>query len=79
MTLDISTLYTSTGTALLKDLPAYEAEAKRLCAPGQDVTLTGPGPIWLYLRLAHALHGTARSLSYLSGQGDNILIFDHRS
>ena len=31
-------------------------------AIGADVTLTVP--VWLYLRLAHALHGIARSLCY---------------
>ena len=79
MTLDLSTLYTATETAKLADLPHYEARAKERCPPSSDVILTGPAPIWLYLRIAHALHGTARSLTYLSGQGDEIAIFNHTS
>ena len=51
MILDISTLYAATGTAKLADLPAYEARARDLVPPGAAVTLTGPGPVWLYLRL----------------------------
>ena len=30
-----------------------------------DVTLTGKAPVWLYLRIAHALHGRARILMRL--------------
>jgi hypothetical protein len=75
MTLDISALYT--GTAKLADLSAYESRVRDLVAPGEDVTLTGPGPVWLYLRLAHALHGTARSLTYESPVTGPIVIFDH--
>ena len=57
MTLNLCTLYSATGTAKLADLPAYEMRVKELVPPGADVTLTGPGPVWLYLRLAHTLHG----------------------
>jgi len=77
MTLDLSTLYTSTGTAKLADLDAYEERAKELLPPGSDVTLTGPAPVWLYLRLAHALHGRARILSYDSPVTGPVEIFNH--
>lgn len=77
MTLDISTLYAATGTAKLADLPAYEAEVKSTVQRGADVTLTGPGPIWLYLRLAHTLHGVARSLRYDSPVTGSLVVFDH--
>lgn len=77
MTLDLSTLYAATGTAKLADLPAYEAAAKAAVAPGGEVTLTGPGPVWLYLRIAHALHGIARRLSYDSPVTGPVVIFDH--
>ena len=77
MTLDLSTLYTATGTAKLADLPAYEARVKELVLPGADVTLTGPGPVWLYLRLAHALHGRARKLIYESPVTGPVEIFNH--
>lgn len=77
MTLDLSTLYTATGTAKLADLPAYEARVKELVLSGADVTLTGPGPVWLYLRLAHALHGRARKLIYESPVTGPVEIFNH--
>lgn len=77
MTLDISTLYQATGTAKLADLPAYEAAAKAAVQHGAEVTLTGPGPVWLYLRLAHSLHGIARTLSYDSPVTGQVTVFDH--
>ena len=77
MTLDISTLYAATGTAKLADLPAYETEVKSTVPRGADVTLTGPGPVWLYLRLAHTLHGIARSLRYDSPVTGSLVVFDH--
>lgn len=39
--------------------------------------LTGPGPVWLYLRLAHILHGRARRLVYSSPVTGDVVIFDH--
>jgi hypothetical protein len=77
MILDLSTLYAATGTAKLADLPAYEARVKELVPPGADVTLTGPGPVWLYLRLAHTLHGRARVLNYESPVTGPVEIFNH--
>ena len=77
MTLDLSTLYAATGTAKLADLPAYEAQVKKLVSAGSAVTLTGNGPIWLYLRLAHALHGRARKLIYDSPVTGPVEIFNH--
>lgn len=76
-TLDLSTLYAATGQAKLADLLAYETAAKAAIPPGTDATLTGPGPVWLYLRLAHALHGHCRSLHYDSPVSGPVLIFDH--
>lgn len=76
-TINLSQLYATTGTAKLADLPAYEAQVKELVPPGADVTLTGPGPVWLYLRLAHALHGRARKLFYNSPVTGPVEIFNH--
>jgi len=45
--------------------------------PGADVTLTGPGPVWLYLRLAHTLHGICRSLTYDSPVSGPVVVFNH--
>lgn len=77
MTLDLATLYAATGTAKLADLPAYEARVRELVPPGADVTLTGHAPVWLYLRLAHALHGRVRKLTYDSPVTGPIEIFNH--
>ena len=77
MTLDISTLYVGTGQAKLDELPSYEAKVKELVPPGADVTLTGPGPVWLYLKLAHVLHGRARILTYESPVTGPVEIFNH--
>jgi hypothetical protein len=77
MTLDLSTLYAATGTAKLADLSAYEATVASAVSPGADVVLTGPAPVWLYLRLAHKLHGIARSLTYDSPVTGPVKVFDH--
>lgn len=77
MTLDLSTLYAATGTAKLADLSAYESAVKAQVPCGGDVTLTGPGPVWLYLRLAHTLHGIARTLRYDSPVTGPVVVFDH--
>jgi hypothetical protein len=77
MTLDLSTLYSSTGTAKLADLPLYESRIVELITPGEHVFLTGQAPVWLYLRLAHRLHGLVRSLSYDSPVTGPVEIFNH--
>lgn len=77
MTLDLSTLYSDTEQAKLADLPGYEARVMELVAPGADVTLTGRAPVWLYLRIAHALHGRARILTYDSPVTGPVEIFNH--
>jgi len=77
MRLDISTLYAATGTAKLADLLTYELAVVEAVPRGADVTLSGPGPVWLYLRLAHKLHGIARSLTYDSPVTGPVTVFDH--
>ncbi len=73
--LDLSTLYS--GQAKLADLPGYEQQALDLASDGQEVVLTGAAPIWMYLRIAHILHGKSRKLSYCSPVTGNVVIFDH--
>jgi len=77
MTVNVDQLYAATGTAKLADLAVYESRVKDLVPPGADGTLTGPGPVWLYLRLAHALHGRARKLIYDSPVTGPVEIFNH--
>lgn len=75
--IDISALYADTGTAKLSTLPQYVAEVKRQAGEGNVVKLTGPGPVWLYLKIAHALHGKAVKLLYDSPASGEVVIFDH--
>ncbi|MDQ7012060.1 MAG: CRISPR-associated protein Csx3 [Mariprofundaceae bacterium] len=77
ITIDVSSLYAATGTAKLADLPEYVAEAQRQAGSGNVVKLTGPGPVWLYLKIAHALHGRALKLIYDSPASGEVVIFDH--
>lgn len=76
-TLDLSTLYAADGTARLSRLERYVAAAVAAVPAGSDVTLTGPAPVWLYLRIAHALHGRCRQLLYTSPVSGIVPIFDH--
>ncbi|MDW8255647.1 MAG: TIGR02221 family CRISPR-associated protein, partial [Acidobacteriota bacterium] len=64
VTIDLSTFYS--GAAKLADLPEYERRALELAGEGRAVVLTGQAPIWMYLKIAHALHGKARRLIYSS-------------
>ena len=77
ITIDVSHLFAASGQAKLADLARYEAQVSDLVPPGSDVTLTGPGPIWLYLRLAHLLHGRVRILTYRSPVTGDLEIFNH--
>ncbi len=64
-------------TAKLEELPLYVERAKALAGRGNEIVLTGQAPIWLYLAVAHALHGLARRLWYDSPVTGEVLIFDH--
>lgn len=77
ITLDLETLYADTGIAKLARLAEYEKLAKELAGNGKNVTLTGQAPIWLYLRIAHALHGKVRCLRYDSPVTGEVVIYDH--
>jgi hypothetical protein len=63
--------------AKLDNLSIYIAKALELAGEGNDVVLTGQAPVWLYLRVAHALHGKARKLIYRSPVTGDVVIFDH--
>jgi len=77
VTLDMALLYSETGTAKLAELPAYIAKAQELAGKGNIVTLTGPGPVWLYLSVSHALHGKVMVLKYESPVTGEVIIYDH--
>ncbi len=75
--IDLQELYGD--TAKLEELNLYLDRAKEQAGEGRDVVITGHAPIWLYLAVAHALHGKARRLWYRSPVTDEVLIFDHSS
>lgn len=39
--------------------------------------LLSSAPVWLYLKIAHALHGKAKKLVYRSPVTGDVVIFDH--
>jgi hypothetical protein len=73
--IDLSLLFKD--TAKLSELDSYIQKAKELAGEGNKVVLTGAAPVWLYLKVAHALHGKARKLIYRSPVTGDVLIFDH--
>ncbi len=73
--LDISVFFKD--TAKLSELNSYIQKAKELAGDGNEVVLTGQAPVWLYLKIAHALHGKARRLIYRSPVAGDVVIFDH--
>jgi hypothetical protein len=75
ITIDLSTFYNS--NAKLSDLDSYIQKAQSLAGEGNDVILTGQAPVWLYLKIAHALHGKARKLIYRSPVTGDVVVFDH--
>jgi CRISPR-associated Csx3 family protein len=73
--INLESLYYS--NAKLSELNLYIQKAKELAGEGNIVVLTGQGPVWLYLKIAHALHGVARKLIYRSPVTGDVVIFDH--
>jgi hypothetical protein len=72
------------------NLPATQETADALAAasvamlpawtPGDapvDATLTGAGPVWGYLTIAHALHGRVGKLLYAAPNTPFIAVFNH--
>lgn len=75
VTVELQTLYGE--VAKVEDLPLYLEQARALAGEGNEVVLTGQAPVWLYLAIAHALHGKARRLLYASPVAGEIVVFDH--
>ena len=75
ITINLEHFYTD--TAKLADLPQYEQAALEHAGLGNTVKLTGRAPVWLYLRIAHVLHGKTKTLFYDSPVTGKVLIFDH--
>lgn len=75
--IEVSNLYKETLNAKLSSLNKYIQKAINLAGEGNEVILTGQAPVWLYLKIAHALHGKARKLIYRSPVTGDVVIFDH--
>lgn len=72
---DLSILYE--GNAKLSELDEYVHRVLKVVGEGREVVLTGQAPVWLYLKVAHALHGKAKKLVYRSPVTGDVVIFDH--
>jgi hypothetical protein len=75
MIIDLASLYTE--QAKISDISIYLQKAVSLAGDGNEVVLTGKAPVWLYLAVAHALHGKAKKLIYRSPVTGDVVIFDH--
>ncbi|MEO0128393.1 MAG: CRISPR-associated protein Csx3 [candidate division WOR-3 bacterium] len=75
ITIDLGLFYED--TAKIKELENYIKKAEEIAGDGNEVVLTGKAPVWLYLKIAHALHGKAKKLIYSSPVTGEIVIFDH--
>lgn len=73
--INLNTLFSA--TAKLNDLQGYVQKTIELAGEGNEVVLTGKAPVWLYLAVAHALHGKVKKLIYRSPVTGDVLIFDH--
>ena len=73
--IDLPILYSK--TTKLSQLDDYKSLALQQAGECAEVTLTGRAPVWLYLAIAHELHGKARTLYYDSPASGKVLIFDH--
>lgn len=73
--IDVKTIYGE--TAKIAELPEYEKKVVEKTGKGNEVVLTGAGPVWLYLKIAHALHGKATILKYDSPATGEVVIFNH--
>lgn len=77
--LNVETLYKEheEATAKLADLDKYCKKAIQIAGEGNEIIITGQGPIWLYLKIAHCLHGKAMKLVYRSPVTGDVIIFVH--
>ena len=72
---DIGSLFSD--IAKIEDTSSYIEKCLQLAGEGNEVVLTGRGPIWLYLVIAHTLHGKAKKLIYRSPVTGDLVIFNH--
>lgn len=75
--IDLELFYIDTDTAKISELSSYINNALETAGEGNEIVLTGRAPVWLYLAVAHALHGKAKKLVYRSPVTGDMVIFDH--
>lgn len=63
--------------AKLAELQEYKQKVLAMAIDGNDIVLTGRAPVWLYLIIAHVLHGKAKRLFYDSPVTGKVEIFNH--
>ena len=65
--------------ARLELLQEYVLVALEKAGEGDyTVVLTGAAPVWMYLKIAHALHGRVSRLIYNSPTTGDVLIFSEK-
>ncbi len=73
--IDIKEIYGETAKLSLMD--EYTKKVVEITGNGNEIVITGAGPVWMYLKLAHELHGKAKKLYYDSPVTGKVLVFDH--
>ncbi len=73
--IDIKEIYGETAKLSLMD--EYTKKVVEIAGNGNEIVITGAGPVWMYLKLAHELHGKAKKLYYDSPVTGKVLVFDH--
>jgi len=73
--IDLSTFFSP--RAKFSELSSYRQKAINLAGNDKEVILTGAAPVWLYLDIAHALHGKVKSLVYRSPVTGDAVIGDY--
>jgi len=73
--INLSTFFET--NAKIETLDDYIKQAVELAGQGKDVVLTGAAPVWMYLGIAHALHGKVKRLVYRSPVTGDVEIFNH--
>lgn len=73
--IDLSLFYED--TAKIDKIEDYKEKILRVAGDGNNIILTGNAPVWMYLYIAHALHGKAKSLKYSSPVLKDFEIFNH--
>ena len=73
--IDLSTFFSL--RAKFSELSSYRQKAIDLAGNGKKVILTGAAPVWLYLDIAHELHGKVKSLIYRSPVTGDVVVGDY--